>query len=141
MTGLKRKIRESWVNRLEDNDIEDFCVEPPKKVFKPKHNLPVLTDYSKPAPTWYWKQFPSNYISPATSKIDGDKLKELALAHGYKDYEQLDKVVGWLKNGADIGCHPLFRKPSKAKNSDSCFADGEKISDALADWIEKGFSY
>ena len=100
----------------------------------------MLPDYSKPAPAWYWRQFPSNYVSPAKSKINAEKLKSMALQYGYKDYEQLDKVVKWVDQGADIGCHPLFRKPSRAKNSDSCFAEGEKISDALADWIEKGNS-
>ena len=125
------------MDRLESNNIEDFCVEPPKKIFKPKHKLPILSDYSKPAPTWYWNQFPSNFVYPAKSKINGDKLKELALEHGYKDYENLDKIVKWLNEGADIGCNPLFRKPTKAKNSDSCYSEGEKISDALADWIKK----
>ena len=129
------------MNELEHTNIEDFCVEPPLKKFKPKHHLPVLTDYSKPAPAWYWRQFPSNYVSPAKSKIDGEKMKELALDCGFKDFEQLDKVTKWLKEGADIGCHPLFRKPSSAKNSDSCYADGEKISDALADWISKGIAF
>ena len=108
------------------------------KKFKPKHDLPVLPDYSKPAPAWYWKFFPSNTKFPAQSKISGDKLKEMALDCGYNDYSQLDKVTKWLNEGADIGCHELFRKPTKAKNSDSCYKDGEKISDALADWIKKG---
>ena len=138
VTDKKRKIREDWMAKLENQNIDDVCILPPPKKFKPKHHLPQLPDYSKPAPTWYWNLFPSNYTSPAKSMISGDKLKEMALNNGYKNYEQLDKVVKWLNEGADIGCHPLFRKPTRAKNSDSCYKDGEKISDALADWIKKG---
>ena len=82
-----------WVEMLNDLDIEKLCEEPPKKKFKPKHHLPVLSDYSKPAPAWYWHQFPSNYEKPAKSLIDGEKMKEMALELGYSDYEQLDKVT------------------------------------------------
>ena len=138
LSESKKRTRDMWLEKLNDIDIEQLCLEPPKKKFKPKHHLPVLADYSKPAPAWYWQQFPANYSKPAKSLIDGEKMKEMALEYGYSNYEQLDKVTKWLKEGADIGCHPLFRKPSRVKNSESCYKDGEKISDALADWITKG---
>ena len=84
-------------------------LEPPKKVFKPKLTLPRLDDYRKPAPQWFWELFPSNFTSPAEAKIDAVKMKELAQKYGYPDHRTLDKVFGWIQNGADIGCKGKYR--------------------------------
>ena len=114
---------------------------PSKKLFSPKYNLPVLEDYSKDAPDSYWESFPMNYKCPAKSLVNGDLLRELAIQYGYVDMEQLDKVCDWLKNGAEIGCKGKYRQPSKASNSKSAFVEGEKVSDCVADWLEKGFAF
>ena len=131
-------MRNLWLNRLnivlEDQDL----TEPPKKNFKPKHALPKLNDYGKKAPHWYWDLFPSNHAESADSKIDADKLEELALKNGYSDKAHLSKVVGWIKNGAHIGCTGKYRAPTKARNTDSAVKEGYKISDAIADWVVKG---
>ena len=85
--------------------------------------------------------FPMNYKCPAKSLVNGDLLRELAIQYGYVDMEQLDKVCDWLKNGAEIGCKGKYRQPSKASNSKSAFVEGEKVSDCVADWLEKGFAF
>ena len=105
--------------------------EPDKKVFKPKLTLPKLSDYSKPAPDWFWHIFPSNFVTPADPKIDCNELKSLALKYGYPDRENLDKVFDWIANGADIGCKGKYRKPSRAKNSSSAYKEGYKVTDAI----------
>ena len=113
--------------------------EPPKKLFSPKNlEVPRLNSYEEKAPLWYWDLFPENSTKCAKSKIDGDKLREMALESGYTDMEQLNKIVGWIKNGAKIGCHGQYRSPTIAKNAKGCAEDGYKISDAVASWIKKG---
>ena len=82
--------------------------------------------------------FPSNKARTAESKIDADKLEELALKHGYSDKKHLKKVVGWIRNGASIGCAGKYRQPTRARNTDSAVKEGYKISDAIADWVVKG---
>ena len=131
-------LRSLWLHRLDGLLDEDPLVEPDKKNFKLKHALPKLRDYGKKAPHWYWNLFPSNHAESADSKIDADKLEELALKNGYSDRTHLSKVVGWIKNGANIGCSGKYRAPTKARNTDSAVKEGYKISDAIADWVVKG---
>ena len=138
--GATLRIRNSWkrkLSELENNGLPDL---PPKKVFKAKHSLPVLSDYSKPAPADYWDKFPKNINSHAQSLVNPEKLEHLARFYGYKDEKTLMKVIRWLREGAKIGCVGEFRNPSTAKNSVSAVKEGEKISDAIADWLKKGFA-
>ena len=100
--------------------------------------VPRLASYDKKAPLWYWDLFPENLVKSAKSKIDGDKLRQMALESGYTDVQQLDMIIGWIKNGAKIGCHGKYRSPTVAKNAKGCAEDGHKISDAIASWIKKG---
>ena len=92
--------------------------EPEKKKFKPKNpEIPKLADYQRKPPDWYWDLFPENGTRQATSKIDPDKLRVLAIECGYKDKRKLDRIVKNIREGARIGCHGPFRKPTKAKNT------------------------
>ena len=95
--------RDWWVQRM----LNVCTIAPPalvQKTFKPKFSLPVLSDYSKAAPEWFWDRFPKNYVCPAVSLIDGMKLKELATLCQYPDKQKLDKVVQRIITGAEIGC-------------------------------------
>jgi len=114
---------------------------PPLKKFKAKHDLVVLEDYAVPADKCFWDRFPKNVIQPAKSLIDPDKLKQLALQYGYSDIVQLNKVYLWLKQGAKIGCNGRYRLPSKSTNSKSALLEGHKVTDAICDWVRKGFVY
>ena len=74
---------------------------PPAKVFKPKMNLPVLKEYRNARPSKeYWECWPKNYNEVGTTKINGEKLKAMALSLGYSDCETLDKVHKDLTEGA-----------------------------------------
>ena len=73
----------------------DPPAEPEKKLFSPKNlEVPRLPSYAKNAPLWYWDLFPENKVMVAKSKIDGDKLREMALENGYTDTQQLDIIIG-----------------------------------------------
>ena len=107
-------------------------IEPPKmKTFRPKLALPTLKDYSVPAPSWFWNIFPSNYVTPARPKINGELLVDLAVSNGYMDKRNLDRVLTWVTTGADIGCRGKYRRPSKAFNSKSAYKEGLKVTDAI----------
>ena len=57
----------------------------PKKKFTPKYNLPILKDYSVPAPDSFWEKFQSNYVMPKPSLIDWKELECLAIKMNYPD--------------------------------------------------------
>ena len=112
-----------------------------KKIFTPKFNLPILADYSKPAPLWFWDHFPKNYVCPAQSLINGDRLRELAMICKYPDQVKLDAITDRIKHGSAIGCEGRFRNPSRAKNAQSSFVDGRQVTDEIASWLSKGFAF
>ena len=134
--------REMWIGKLKSLYKNHLPIEPPKKDFKPKHpQLPKLKSYVMKAPEGFWEKFPENKQCPAESLIDGDMLRKLALEAGYKDVAQLEKVVKYLKEGVEIGCKGKYRQPSKARNAPSAYAAGYKVTDAICDWVDKGFAY
>lgn len=114
---------------------------PEAKEFKPKHCIPKLEDYRIPPKDEFWELFPSNKEQAAVSLVNGDVLKKLALESGFEDLELLETVCEDLRWGADIGCRGTYRQPSRATNAPSAYEDGEKVTDAIADWIIKGFAY
>lgn len=114
---------------------------PPSKVFKPKFDLPRLEDYNSTFPSWFWAQAPSNYTAPAISLVDPHKLKVLAQSYGFSDLNLLEKICSDLESGAVIGCKGQFRNPSRATNAPSAYENGAQVTDAICDWLAKGFAY
>jgi hypothetical protein len=114
---------------------------PPPKVFKPKHNLTVLLDYSKPAPPSFWETFPWYEVWPAKSAVSAAKIEGLAMALGCSDWDRLRVVCGDLTNGADIGCAGIYRKGSASSNAPSAMDFPREITDAVCDWVTKGFAF
>ena len=130
-----------WLGVWKATAIADLPALPALKVFKPKHSLPILQNYRVAAPVSFWKVFPSNFVQPATSLVDGFVLQHMALETGRVCPILLREVVSDVTLGANIGCKGYFRRPTKASNAPSAFADGRKVTDAVADWISKGFAY
>ena len=115
---------------------------PPPKTFKPKHeDVWVLEDYGSSPPRGFWLNFPSNLVQPARSAVNHLKLRKAALEAGFKNLAVLDAVCKDLEHGATIGCSPDFRHPTKATNARSAIEAGRQVTDALADWVKKGFVY
>ena len=114
---------------------------PPPKVFKPKYDLPNLGDYNTVFPSWFWAQVPSNFTAPAISSVDSHKLYNLAQLYGFNDLCLLDKIRSDLEEGAFIGCKGEYRNPSRATNAPSAYENGAQVTDAICDWLAKGFAY
>ena len=114
---------------------------PAPKIFKPKHNLPILESYTGDAPDSYWASFKSNLRMPASSLVKAGVLRRLALEQGFDDLVVLELACKDLEFGADIGCEGRYREPSRATNAPSAYAEGVKVSDAICDWLHLGFAY
>lgn len=110
-------------------------------MFKPKHNLPKLTNYVDPAPNWFWCTFPKNLTSPGISKVNHKRLEELALQNGFKDRKLLSSICSGIIHGENIGCKGQPREKSWSSNAPTSLQFGEQVTDAIADWIHKGFAY
>ena len=117
-------------------------IEPPKlKQFKPKYpEIPVLQDYRKPAPKEFWEKFPSNLQCPGTPAMQGRRLKQWADAVGCGDQARLNRVLSYIEKGADIGCRGTAREPSTSGNAESAYAAGAQVTDAIAEWVHKGYA-
>ena len=137
MTDFYYAWLSSW-QRIADTPLVGL---PAPKVFKPKHNLPVLDSYRGGASPDFWASFPCNFVDPAVSLVNGAELRHLALEAGFQDLDTLDKVCEDLEFGAVIGCTGPCRAPSSATNAPGAYVDGEKVTDAIADWLVKGFCY
>lgn len=114
---------------------------PPQKTFNPKHGLPILDDYRKSPNLSFWKSFPSNLSEHANSMVDHASLRSLAKETDFPHLTILESVCKDLSSGAVIGCSGPSRLPSFSTNAPSAFEFGPHVTDALADWIHKGFAY
>ena len=134
------RARKRWLDIAEFMDVQALPELPPKKKFSPKHALPVLADYGKEAPQDFWDKFPTNYVCPKKSLVDWKLLLKLGIETNYPDKEELKKVANWLQNGATIGCEGTFRLPSYSNNTKGAILEGHKVTDAICDWVVKGFA-
>ena len=114
---------------------------PPSKTFKPKYNLPTLTNYRSAAPAHFWSEFPEHLQQPAISSVNPDLLLHLLIETNFPNLALAKTIHNDLKYGAKIGCKGIFRQPTIATNAPSAYNDGPQVSDAIADWLQKGFAY
>ena len=73
--------------------------------------------------------------------MNHQRLEELALLNGFADRKLLVKICDDLRSGANIGCTGPFRQGSHSTNASSSLKYGEQVSDAIGDWIVKGYAY
>jgi hypothetical protein len=113
---------------------------PGPKTFTPKFELPVLKCYRSEAPEEYWEKFPCKPLVEGKSLINATKLRSLAAAVGCGDFARLEAVCKDLSQGADIGCEGEFRMSSFSTNAPSAYEYPIQVSDAIAQWVSKGFA-
>ena len=104
-------------------------------------NLPVLGEYTKiVTDKEFWNCWPKNNRAVGKTRIQAQKLKVMALEAGFRDNNTLQKVVTDLTEGARIGCTGKFRNPSVSYNSSMAYENGERVSDAIAEWVREGYA-
>lgn len=110
-----------------------------KKIFKPKCDLPKLTNYRTGANERFWKKFPRAEVKRGKSLVCPEKLRKLAGAWGCSDKKRLETVCADLETGADIGCRGSARVATVSGNATSSYKFGHQVTDEIACWVEKGF--
>ena len=73
--------------------------------------------------------------------VDPKELKILAVDCGLDGNSWFAEIMHDLTEGANIGCKHPFRQPSVSTNAPSSYEFGPHVSDAIADWLKKGFAY
>ena len=73
--------------------------------------------------------------------VDAEKLRLAAINARFPDTLTLRKVYLDLKHGAKIGCEGIYREASTATNAPGAYENGPQVTDAIADWLSKGFAY
>ena len=58
---------------------------------------------------------------------------------GFKDKPTLEKVYLDLTEGERIGCEDVYREPSRSKNAPMAYECGDRVSDAIAEWVRDGY--
>jgi len=109
------------------------------KQFKPKFpNIGKQKDYRKISEE-AWKNFPVNERCRGKSNINGLMLKGLADSLGSSNEDRLRKVLGWIKNGVEIGCEGPARTSSFSRNTKDSYTVGQQVTDAVACWVRDGY--
>ncbi len=112
------------------------------KEFKPKFpNILKLADYKMLALEQFWKEFPVNLTCPGKPSIKVKALKQWVRALGCSDESRFERVVRYIQEGADIGCRGEARQPTKSTNAASAYEFGPQVTDAVAEWVKKGYAY
>jgi hypothetical protein len=112
------------------------------KMFKPKFpNIPRLADYKKLAPANFWAEFPVNLVCPGKPSLKIKKLKQWVQALGVSDVNRFNRVCNYILEGASIGCRGAARLPSKSTNAASAYEFGPQVTDAIAEWVKKGYAF
>ena len=140
MRHARELSKEGWKGILQDIINQGRPQDPPRKIFKPKVDLPILDSYQEGAGPEFWEKFPSNLKFPGKSMIDPDALERLLKK--YKVVSPLiEPVLNDLRYGAALGCRGDARKPTRSSNAPSALEFGRETTDAVAAWVLNGFVY
>ena len=115
--------------------------QPPKKVFVSKFRIPVLLDYSRPAPESWWEHWPSLSWEEAKrlkSTINLYKMLKWAQQAGHPDLGTVQEIVRDLRFGCDLGTRGVNLCPSVSSNAPSAYEYGDRVTDSIVDGIKQG---
>jgi len=133
------RIRRMWELRVLEAVAAGPTPPVPLKQFKPKFpNIPVRDEYREPAGSCFWTEFPTNFNCPGKPSLKKKRIKWWADALGCSDPDRLQRVLQYIDKGADIGCRGAARLPSRSSNAASAFDFGPQVTDAVAEWVQKG---
>jgi hypothetical protein len=93
------------------------------------------------APAHFWAEFPVNLVCPGKPSLKIKKLKQWVRALGVSDEDRFNRVVNYIQEGAEIGCRGAARLPSKSTNAASAYEFGPQVTDAVAEWVKKGYAF
>jgi hypothetical protein len=135
-----REQLEFWKQRVMTAVGEAEPAEENRRVLEARLDFSSIKGFRQQAPPEFWEKFPVNYDDIGKSLVNPVKLESLARAVGCGDWERLETVCGDLGKGADIGCTGEYREPSVSRNAPSAYEYPKEVTEAIADWIKKGFA-
>ena len=134
--------RDWWVMRVEEiaRSPADMTLE--QKVFRPKFpEIPKVDCYRRIGDKGFWEAFPVNLKCPADPGVDWKALRGLCDAMGVDMDEKTKKVIGWVRDGARIGCEGRFRAASSSGNAKGAYECGPQVTDAIVAWVSQGYAF
>ena len=130
-----------WRERFEWASAGQPLPEPETAKFKPRFpEIPVRDCYKEPAEESFWDKFPANKTLKAVPGMSSEALRGMVSKYGTSDQARVDRVIGYIDKGADIGCRGIYRCPSVSGNAASAYESGREVSDAIAGWIADGYA-
>ena len=60
---------------------------------------------------------------------------------GCSNRARVDRVLEYLRIGAEIGCKGIYRSSTSSSNVSSAYECGREVTDAIAGWIADGYAY
>ena len=134
---LRKRKRE-----LEEN--MNLDVGPPltKKVFKKKYQeVETRESYEGTYEEEFWSNWPRKELPERGEHwLDREGIETLARELNY-DSHLLRQVLSWFDRGAPLGVKKAeARMPTRGKNSKSSYLYGDRMTDAVRDWVESGIA-
>ena len=80
----------------------------------------------------------SEKIAP---EFNAEALSRMVDKLGCSDRARVDRVLIYLREGADIGCRGEFRCSTNSRNASSAYESGREVTDAIAGWIADKYAY
>ena len=131
-----------WRSCFEEAARAGAVPEVKQKVFKPKFpEIPVLEDYKAGGDQEFWSKFPANMSEKIAPEFNAEALSRMVDRLGCSDRARVDRVLTYLREGADIGCRGEFRCSTNSRNASSAYESGKEVTDAIAGWIADKYAY
>jgi hypothetical protein len=131
---------ESWID--DSRDIAAPAKIPPAKTALKNPEIEELTNYSVPAQTSFWENFPENYPVTLAKNVDVNRLESLkgtcwdtwTLPQKLIAKKAVKRLKGKLlvKLKKDL-------PPMREKNAKTALENGREMTDVLATWIKKKY--
>ena len=131
-----------WRKCFEEAAAAGDIPEAKQKVFKPRFpEIPTLANYKEGGGKEFWERFPVNLEDKVEPDFNHKALSALVGKLGCSDKARVDRVLGYLREGADIGCKGIYRCSTSSSNASSSYESGREVSDAIAGWIADKYAY
>ena len=133
--------RDWWVKRVVDIVKEPMDMTLKQKIFVPKFlGIPKVSCYKQIEDKGFWEAFPQNLKCPADPGVDWKALKGLCDAMGVDMDQKTKRVIGWVRDGARIGCEGRFRAASSSSHAKGAYECRPQVTDAIAAWVSQDYS-
>ena len=131
-----------WKGCFEEAAAAGDIPVPGLKKFTPKFpDIPTLKEYKAGGDGNFWSKFPVNLSDEVKPEFSHVALAAMVDRLGCSDRARVDRVLEYLRIGAEIGCKGIYRSSTSSSNASSAYECGREVTDALAGWIADGYAY